>query len=306
MTVYERGETYINRITVKNENSQVTTPSSIKQSVYDPCNVLLVDAANMTNTGSATGKYHYNWSIPSSATYGRYDIKVNAATSTSTTIFKDEFYVLPWAAIQDVRQSMGVSDTKSISDKDLANIIWSSYKFTLRDLHEHHHKEKPKGDPDTGVGFDGTNTTFQTRYHPIADINGDGQVTGTTSCATDISGWWIDSAGHRTACAITVTQADNGEICIYQSDGTTAIPANNEGVYIDYWVQHDHYDSFIFQQAVVRSACHEISKRFAGLDKVNLADIRANNPLIVIDSRMYWNEYLRYINLIRKVQVEGA
>ena len=51
MSIYEQGETYTNRVTVKNKDSQVTTPSSIVQYIYSPCEHSLVTGLAMTNTG---------------------------------------------------------------------------------------------------------------------------------------------------------------------------------------------------------------------------------------------------------------
>ena len=298
MSIYEQGETYTNRVTVKNEDSQVTTPSSIVQYIYSPCEHSLVTGLAMTNTGGQTGKYHYHYTIDSSATFGRYRSVVEATTSTTTVRFTDEYFVLPWDALRDVRQTMGLSETKSIDDKDLANVIWNCYTFALRDVYVHHHDEEPDGNPDTGLWFDGSNTSFQTKHYPIADVTGDGTVTGTTSCATDIGFRWLDTSGHNNVGSVVVVNAENGEITLTQSSGA-AIPQDHEGVFLDYWVEHENFDNFQFQQAVVRLACHEISKRFAGLDRVTLADIRNNSPLITIDPDMYWNDYRRYINPIR-------
>ncbi|GAF92664.1 unnamed protein product, partial [marine sediment metagenome] len=66
--------------------------------------------------------------------------------------------------------------TNDIEDEDLSHIAWTSYKESLEEIYLHHYKESPKGDPDTGVGFNGTNTTFQTKHSPIADIDGDGTI----------------------------------------------------------------------------------------------------------------------------------
>jgi hypothetical protein len=200
---------------------------------------------------------------------------------------------------------MGCHDAKSISDDDIANTLWNSYLFALRDVHTHHYKESPNGNPDTGTGFDGSNTAFQTRYHPIADINGDGIVRGNNvSCATDVKVNWINNAGHRAEGIVAVTQADNGEITITQSSGA-AIPQDNEGVYLDYWTEYEGFDDFLFQQATVKLACHEISKRFAALTEITLASVYSNNPLIVIDPNMYWKEYQRYLRKNRGMIMGG-
>jgi hypothetical protein len=305
MVIYERGETFVHRVTIRDRNNAKTNPSSVSDTIEDPCGHILVNQASMAS--DATGEYYYNWAIPSTATFGRYRTKVEATSSSGNiSIFKDEFFVLPRDIVPDVRITMGISDAKSISDEDLAHIIWDSYLWALRDVHRHHYEEKPDPNPDTGETFDGTNTTFQTKHYPIADINGDGSVTGwgQQSCGTDISGRWIDSSGQDHNVKITVTNARNGEITITQIDGT-AIPSDNEGVYLDYWSEYWGFDSDLFWDAVVRLAAHTISKRFTSLDKVTIADIRSNNPLIVIDPDIYWNEYQRYLQKYREPVLGG-
>lgn len=306
MSIYTRSETYVHRVTIKNRSNVRVNPSTVSETILDPCDVTIVNQASMPS--DATGEYYYNFPIPSAATFGRYNVKTDATSAGgNVAIIKDEFFVLPWDAVQDVRQTMGLSETKGIEDKDVANIIWNCYKFTLRDMHEHHYKESPNGNPDTGVEFDGANTTFQTRYHPIADIDGDGSVTGNNvSCATDIDIWWVNSSGQRQTGIVTITDAVNGEISLYQSDGSTAIPSDNEGVYLDYWVEYDGFDTFLFRQAVVRLVCHEISKRFASLDRMTLADIRASNQLLIVNPTMFMDEYRRYINQLRKPLITGV
>lgn len=235
MSVFERGETYVHRIEIRARNKQKTNPTTITDTIYGPCSYTLINAASMTS--DATGEYYYNYAVPSAATYGRYKTRVAATSSGgNVAVFEGEFHVMPWKLQKTVRRITGIDDEKTISDDDLSHLSWMSYQEALRDVYSHAYKETPNGNPDTGVGFNGSNTAFQTRRYPVADSNGDGRITGTgTSCATDISGWWINSAGSRDSLYITVTQPDNGEITVYQSDGATAIPSDNEGVYIDYW-----------------------------------------------------------------------
>lgn len=306
MSIFQRGETYVHWIKTYNRAGTVTTPTTIKENIYDPCGLLLVNSMSMTT--DTTGNYFYNYAIRSTATYGRYTSKVTASINGYVATFKDEFYILPWDYDHNVRSIMGVKDEKSLDDDSLCAIIWSSYQYALRDVHSHHYNETPKGDPATGKGFDGSNTNFQTRIHPLADVNGDGTITGygQQSCGTDITGHWIDNNGSWNQAYITVSKADNGEITITKTDGTTAIPQDNEGVYIDYWSSSRRYDTELFRQAVTRLACHEISKRMSSLDQVTLADIKSNNPVIMINPSMFWAEYQRYLHKNMDISLAGV
>jgi len=171
LTIYQRGETYVNRVTVKDRNNNRVDPATIVETVQDPCGFPVLSSASMQK--DSDGEYYYNYDISSSATYGRYPVTVTTTTAGgSTAIIKDEFFVLSWDADRDVRQLTGIGDEKTISGTDLENIIWMSYQEALRDVHFHNYGEKPKGNPNTGAGVDGANTIFQTRAIPIADING--------------------------------------------------------------------------------------------------------------------------------------
>lgn len=306
IAIYERGEHLIHRIEVRDrDNNKIA--SACSESIYDPCGFQLVtNAAFSQDSPAVTGDYVYAYNIPSTATYGEYRIVTSTTSNGYTTIQEDEFYVMPWKLEKDIRRITGIEDTKSINDDDLSHIAWIAYKEALRDVYVHKYAECPLGDPNTGNGVNGTNTTFQTRFHPIADINGDGSVGGNTSCATDIDAWWINSVGHRCNATVTVTQADNGEITITQTDGT-AIPTTYDGLYIDYWHEYNSYDIYMLRDAVSFLAAHYVIElRMREVDKVTLADLGTNSPVIVKNERRFYDTYKRYLKKVCKPKVSGV
>ena len=306
MAVYQRGETYVHRIDIRNRNSVLTTPATIKENIYDQCGHWLLKSQSMSS--DAIGKFYYNYAISSTATYGRYYSKVTATDAGGyVSVFKDEFFVLPWDAVQDVRQTMGLPEAKSVDDDTIANAVWNSYRYALHDVHTYHKSEQPLGNVTTGVLWDGTNTEFQTPYHPLADSGGDGMVGGSLlSCATDITGYWIDEDGHQHTAYIWVQNPENGEITIYASLGYTIIPATAQKVYLDYWEEAPLFNEYLFQQAVVRLACYELSKRFNSLNEITLQDIRSNNALVIIDPDLWMKEYKRYLHMSRGIIAGGV
>jgi len=308
MSVYERSETYVKYSTILNRDKQKVDPSTVKITIKDPCGVTLVDSQNMTK--SSTGVYSYNaYDIRSDATYGEYDVTVKATSGAAdVSIQDDKFFVMPWKLQKDVRRITGINDEKSINDDDLSHIAWHSYLEALRDSFVHHYKEIPLGNPDTGEGFNGTNTTFQTPYFPIADSNGDGTVSGygQQSCGTDINCWWIDTNGSWQQGYVTVNKAENGEISITQTDGT-AIPNSNEGVYLDYWIEHDSFNLDMFRDAVSYLAAHYVVElRMNEVDRVTIADLATNNPIVVKNERRFYNTYRRKLKKICKPRIGGA
>jgi len=306
MVIYQRGETMAHWETIRNRNNTKVDPSSVSITIKDPCDFTLVSSGAMTK--DTVGIYYYNYdTISSSATYGKYELQIVSTSATGQKgIHYDKFYVMPWEVTTDVRQIVGASETKDIDDDDLSDLCWKAYKEALRDVYNHHYAEAPKCNPDTGAGFNGTNTSFQTKNFPVADINGDGTVLGNnTSCATDVDGWWINNSGSHERAVVVISKFKNGEIAVYQNDGSTAIPANNEGVYIDYWSSYDSYDEDIFRNAVSHLAADMLMRRLKETDRVTLGDIASNIPILVKDSRRFYSKYRELIAKIRKPRVGG-
>lgn len=297
ISVFQRGETYAHRIDIRNRLSELTTPNSIKENIYDQCGHWLVRSQSMSS--DAIGKFYYNYPLSSTATYGRYYSKVTATDAGgNVSIFKDEFYILPWDGVQDVRQTMGVPESKSVDDDTIANTVWNCYLYAMRTVYKHHVAENAQclSNPDTGAGFDGTNHYFRIYNYPIADVTGDGTISN--SCPSDIYVTWRNSTGSWAYGSVTVQNAEFGQIHITQIGGA-AMPSTNQGVYLNYWSKPDGYDDYLFQQAVVRLACHELSKRLQSLDQITLADIKSNSPIITLDPKLWYKEYKRHLELLR-------
>jgi len=307
MSIFQRGETYVHKVTIKDSDNTRVDPTTITQDINDPCGSSVLSSASMSK--DTDGEYYYNYDITSSAVYGRYTVTVTATTAGgSVAIIKDEYFILPWDGSKDVRQLTGIGDTKTISDTDMENMVWMSYQEALRDVYMHHYKEKPACNPDTGAGFDGTNTSFQTQSHPIADSDGDGSVKGygQQSCGTDISGWWINNAGSYNLCWVTVSQSYNGEVSIYRNGGSTAIPSDNEGVYLDYWTSYNSYNDTLFHQAVNYLTAHNVMLRLKEVDRVTLADLSRNAPIIEKDVNRFYKKYRSILKKICKPRIGVA
>jgi hypothetical protein len=258
-------------------------------------------------TKSATGIYYYNYdTLSATAQYGKYQVLVVATSGTSQVgRYITYFFVMPEKFEESVRLKTGISN-EDIDDEALTHICWTSYKLALRDVYIPHYNEKPNVNPDTGAYFNGTNTSFQTKCHPIADINGDGVVGDSTVSDPDISCFWIDNAGHRNAGYVQITQTDNGEVTLTQDDGTTPIPSTTEGVYLTYYTEHESYDETIFYEAVSYLAAHYVSVRLTERDKVTIADLRADKQFVLLNPARYLKEYKRLIGLVQRPRILGV
>jgi len=304
MAIYEQGETYVHWATIRDKDDAKVDPSTVSITITAPNGSNVVSSQSMVS--DTTGVYYYNHNLSSTASYGKYTVTVDATSAAARHgIIKDEFFVMPWKLEKSIRRKTGVSEN-DISDEDLSHVAWMSYKESLRDVYNHHFKESPKGNPDTGVGFNGSNASFQTHNFPIADIGGDGTIGDSDDDESDITCWWIDNAGHRNTGYVNITQADNGEITIYQSGGVSPIPSNNEGVYLDYWTEYESFDSFLFKEAVSYLASHYVNLRLTELDRVTLADLNVNKPVILKMPNRFIREYKRILNHIRSPKISGV
>lgn len=299
-SIYERGEEnyYVAQIKNIDGNADVD-PSSCSITISNPCSTVLVDAIAMVKL--TTGYYFHSYAIPNDAVFGQYEIKIEASSPTYNTIYKDKFFILPWNIVYDTRRYSGITARKSVSDHDIAGIIWEAYLEALREVYTYWDDESPKCNPDTGAWFDGINTTFITENGKLADANGDGVVTGygETSCGTDVDGWWKDSNGDCHQLKITVLDARCGKLTLTQWDGT-AIPSNNCGVKINYYTEWRTFNMAIFKSAVAFLAAHKCIVRFRELGKATQADLHSNKVVILHDRNRMEKAYKKAMRKISK------
>ena len=283
-SIYERGEENYYVAKIKNiDGNAYVDPSSVSITIYDPCSNVTIDSVAMITLTS--GHYYYSYTIPNDAIFGKYEIEIKASSPTYSTVYKDKFFVLPWNIIYDTRRYSGITAQKSVSDHDIAGIIWEAYLEALREVYLYWYAVTPNCNPDTGAWFDGVNTTFSTKNAELADANGDGVVTGygETSCGTDVDGYWIDSSGDCHQLKITVLDAKCGKLTITQLDGTP-IPNSNCLVKISYYTKWRTFNMDIFKSAVAFLAAHKCITRFKELDKATLADLHSNK-IVILDDR---------------------
>ena len=305
MAIYERGETFSHWVTIRDGDQQKVDPASVALTITDPCGNVVLNSQAMNN--SETGIYYYDYEISSTASYGRYTTQVKSTAAASQIgIIESEFFIMPWKAEKDIRRKMGLADTKDIDDADLSHFAWSSYVEGLRTLYKHYKDVSPAPNPASGALFDGSNTSFKTRHYPLGDSNGDGSVLGNSdSCKKDVDVYWYNSDGARQTGIVSVSNYLSGEITITQSD-TSAIPADNEGVYLEYWVEPKAYDEFIFREAVAYLGAHYVQNRLEERKHISVADINSNQKVIFKNPKRYYNEYRRLMKLISRPKIGGA
>jgi len=303
--IMERGDTLSFWIRIMDKDSTVTDPSTVSLSILDPCKNTILSATAMTS--DTAGTYYYNYNVGATAMYGKYTLRTTLGDGTNTTIYDNEIYIMPWNVMDETRSKSGMNDEKSLPNNVLANLCWSAYKETLAQLFVRHYAEYPDGNPTTNLYFDGTNKSFKTRYHPIADHDGDGIVTGwgEQSCSTDVNCEWYDSSNIWHQGKVSVTQAKSGEIQLMQTSGN-AIPSTNTGVYVYYHTEPPQYDEEIFREAVAYLAAHNAMETLKRLDRVTLADLNTNRIMIEKDADRFKRKYKELLRLIIKTRIRGT
>jgi len=301
--IYERGEDNYYAIKIKNVAGNTNVdPSTVSLTITNECGHTFLEASDFVK--DATGEYHYIIDLPDNAMFGQYNIAVEASSPSINTIYKDKFYILPWNIIYDVRRYSGITSKKSITDHDIAGIIWESYLKVLDEVYEDWQNETPNCNPDTGEWFNGTNTEFETKHSPIADGNGDGEVTGwgETSCGSDVTGYFKDENGDCHKLKITVNEPYCGNITITQLDGT-AVPSSAEWVHIKYKSEWTTFDKGLFKNAVAFLAAHECIVRFKELDKATMADLHSNKTVILDDRDRMMKAYKNIMDRIKRPDI---
>jgi hypothetical protein len=303
MSIYTCGETYVHRLLIRDRNNTTVYPDdggTVYFNLYDRCGNQLVTNGSMAT--DATGYYQYTYAIPANCVYGEYTIQVVATDAAGDVqTFDDNFFIFPWNITNQVRRFSGIKTKKSMSDNDIAELIWEAYNEALDEVYELHSNDVPKCNPDTREWFNGTNTTFETAHAPIADADGDGVIRGygEASCGTDIDGWWKDSDGNCHRVNVTVNDAHCGNITITQLDGT-AIPSDCKWVRLNYRTEWHTYKERIFRFAVAYLAAYKCIESFKALDKANLADLNSNQKDLYLSKNRMKKQYKKALRKVKK------
>jgi len=312
MATYQRDETYYHWITIRDRAGAVYDPTSVAITITDPSGTIQVNGLAMSNDG--VGIYYYNYPIPAAAVYGKWDVKVIATDVGENSIFTDRFYIFPWNVVDRVRSITGIGQKKSISDDDLADIIWRANKEVLNQVYTHHYNENVRCNccmENCRCGnyvcstFDGTETTFWTEAGYLADYDGNGIVEGYgESACTDVFMSWKDCDGNCHVGYVAVLDSICGQLTLTQN-GVTPIPAAYAWVKLEYWTRARGWTEDLMREAVEYLSAHKILLRFGELERATSADlVAAQNVKYVNPARMY-KEYIRILREIKKPEVGG-
>jgi hypothetical protein len=89
--LFQPNETVISDIEIYNSSNVLTAPDTITITITDPGGTKRVDGGTPSN--SSTGKYSYNYDVPSSPVKGRWVVEWKVTKSSIVTIARDYFEV---------------------------------------------------------------------------------------------------------------------------------------------------------------------------------------------------------------------
>jgi hypothetical protein len=305
--VYERDETCVFDIETHLINSGILSDVSDSYvTLIAPDGTILLN--NVIMTHGTTGRYSHKYDFTSSAKYGAYDITYKSIDTDGTiTKERSSLFLFRYDIIRKIRKYSGITKV-SISDEDIAEIAMESMEETLEEVYEFHHGEEPMCDPEYGVLFNGTNKIVRTKYNNLADYDFDGFVYGQAnlSSASDITGYYIDSNHAKQECHISVNDAITGRITVTKSDNVTAIPSDNNGVFISYWIAWESFNEKILLSAICYLAAHNCLLRLIDLNRATAADLPSNQKKMELNIKRFEEKYEILMEKITKPRCDGV
>jgi len=297
--ICERGETNLIKIKIKNTSNALVDPSTVSISISNPCSTKLVDEVLMAQ--DSTGIYSYYYNIAADAAYGEYEVEIVTSSPTYINRYRDRFILLPWNVTQEVRRKAGITSKKAIDDKDISLIILEAYEEILNKTYKLRKNETFLCNPDDGSWIDGTNKVFAVKNPPIADSNGDNEVTGKgeLTCGEDITLLWKDADGDCHEGKVTVNNAECGKVTLTQSDDS-ALPADLCWAKVTYHSEWHAFDLSLLKKAVVYLAAYECLIRFTSLTGTTQADLNPNVVKFNVRRKSLEAKYKSILRLIRK------
>lgn len=320
MTIYERGETYTHTAEFKDGDGTLYYPDSVKLTIKSPCGTVLVNEQSMTS--NAAGIYSRGYQLLDTAIYGEYSVSVESVYSSATNIDTDKFFIMPWNIVDEIRTYSGQS-IKKISDDDLSLYAWNAFKETMQRISEYHFHEKLcecingacccDSNIECACGCNGISPIcsdgYQLKQTPIMDFQFDGNVHGcecddtAEECHNDICGIWVDNNGLCSNISVEVIDETCGHIKVYKDDCVTAIPADNQGIFVNYHSTWKSYNSQLFKKAVIYLAVYELALQFnLSSKKVSGCDERGK----VSFTDRIWNRYQSIVESISRPMIGGG
>jgi len=175
-----------------------------------------------------------------------------------------------------VRDVMGLGVDTGVDDPVITEFIRIAQRKIKKDVFVHHYDETPDGNWINGAIWNGSNCSFSVDY-PIMDIDFDGDVDG-----EDITGYWFDSNDNPSSCSITINNSRYGHINIYQSNGSTAIPANAEDIKLEYYTLSKNVSEDELEDLCTYYACHLVTIALKEPNKITVGDFEVNKQQIML------------------------
>lgn len=192
-----------------------------------------------------------------------------------------------------VRDVMGVDRNLGIDDVQIRTLIGVAEKVIMRELFIYHYDETPENDPNSGSGWDGSNTSFVTSEYPVVDKDFD------NSTVDDVIAKYWDSDNAPQDATCVVSNARYGRITI-TTDGSTPIPNNAKKLLVEYYSMEDDIPFGIMEELGTYLTAHLITIRLSEPRKISIADLESNRSILQISDNTYIREYKRLLRQYQK------
>lgn len=323
--IYTRDDSYYLCLTLRNSTCEdsisVVTDATMNVTIRNPCGTVKVNNQSMTHSSSVDGIYTYCYEIPSTALYGEWEVDISAPSDCAIT-WQENFFILPFNLTAQIRRLLG-ADAKKIDDHELAEEAWYAYIEVRDRVLEYNYREKlcccvdgtcsccgkVECDCICGTSSPVTCDRWKLKNNPIADFNNDDNIHGcecddaSEDCQNDICCIWKDSDGECHDGAVKVNNASCGEIQVYQDDCVTAIPSDNEGIFVSYYSSWRTFTISKFKKAIAYLAAYEIALKYNMVTKIEAGcDERSK---VSFADRLYIR-YRDVIDSMSKPNIEGV
>jgi hypothetical protein len=188
-----------------------------------------------------------------------------------------------------VRDIMGTDEEIAIMDEQLIALIGVTEKIVRRDVFQYKESITPSGNPQTGVTWNGSNTSFNLG-ESVMDYDFDESTTD------DVSGTWIDSTYAPQTLSIVVSNARYGRLTIKQADTITALPASAISVSVDYYTNDEQIPFPVLEDMGTYLCAHLCQLRMTEPRKVSLIDLESNKRFLNLTNTEFYKQYNKLVN----------
>jgi hypothetical protein len=205
-----------------------------------------------------------------------------------------------WTLPQKIRDCIGIGNDEILDDRQIEEHIRIAQEQIKEELFSYHWNETIGCNPDTGNGWDGSNTKYRTVSYPIMDSNYDMTVDG-----NDVTGRWVDENYDQQTALVTVSNATLGILIITKSDAS-AIPNSAYDVCVDYYSCDRTISKLLLENLTTWLGAHYVITTIKAGTSVSMSDLMKNEKIVLSDPNIFLYKYQRLLGQLQKNVIMGV